>query len=246
MGEPRYFEKHGNRVVLELEAVKSGVASRVGNSTGLFRVPEVLFSDGETLRLQYVEGLTPLSALIDRRDPRMRDLMHATGRAIAAVHREAGVPDQYAVHLIPTWEETSATTFIHGDLTADNVCVDAGGSVVLLDWAAAPALGYAASVGDPMFDVVWFLAHVCRAPSARRLHLPEFALLDAFLGGYIGERPSSLTTRAFSSVRSALAPAYAAEVSRAATLRRASRWGFVLVQAARRAMWMRYRPALPV
>jgi|GEM_PF-6330966 len=244
MGDTSDFVKRVDVDRVEAERARTRIARDVGLESGLFYVPDVREDGTDRLVLERLEGMSKLSRLLDQQDERVRALFRRTGRAIATVHRDARVTPGLDTVLEVRTSESGERVFIHGDLTTDNVCYQADtDSLVILDWAAAPGLGGLASAGDPMIDVVWFLAHACRAPSARRLALPDPELLDQFVRGYSEVRPSVITRESFDSMRAALTPRYTTELQRAAALRSASsRIGYLVVQRARLRAWLRYEP----
>lgn len=225
-----------------VEACVTGAARDVARATGLFRVPAVLDVAGDSLVLEDLGPLVPLAALMDAADPGLHDTMVAAGRALGAIHRDMELPDDCTGTMPPPWDAPDAVC-LHGDYTAHNVLIDASGDLVVLDWAAAPMLRTVATRGSSYFDVVWFLAHLRRAASAKRLLLPFGRWSDAFLVGYRQERPGAATASGVTRGRSLLRGMYRADVSAAAALRPPARGlAFRAVQAVRALEWSAYRP----
>lgn len=225
-----------------VEACVTRAAGEVARETGVFRVPLVLGVLGDSLELEDLGPLMPLATLMDAGDSRLGGLMLAAGRALGAVHRDMAVPDACGSTLASPWDGPD-TVCLHGDYTAHNVLVDAEGELVVLDWAAAPMLGTDATRGSSYFDVVWFLAHLRRAPSAKRPLLAFRQWSDAFLAGYERERPCAVTVAGVARARSLMREMYRADVRQAAVLRPIGRrLAFLAVQAVREAEWRAYRP----
>ena len=160
----------------------------------------------------------PLSELLRQgvADDVRHDLLKQFGRMLMAIHAatplvalRAGQPwldrilDQARVNVQRGYAEPDAPpvtqmdvsrplpvseVLIHGDYTIDNVMVDAGRIVGVIDWSGG-------DVGDPRYDLAL----------ATRPQKPESAFLDeddfaAFYAGYAGEQLTQDENKWFSSV----------------------------------------------
>jgi len=244
MPEDQVFTKPIDPARGEMERERTRLAREIGLASGLFYVPEVKEGPADRLATERIAGLARLSEMLDARDSAMPALLRRVGRAIATVHELASPPDPGETIGALMASEERRPVFLHGDLTTDNVCYQASEDrIVILDWSAAPALGDRSAYGDAMFDVVWFLAHAVRVPSARSLRLPDVDGFDEFVSGYEQVRPGVVTGESFAEMRARLVGLYRDELARGARVRRgASRTGYRLVQRARLRAWLRYTP----
>ena len=146
--------------VLEIEDEKSIRAAAIGKATGMFYVPEVLQYDADQgiLDTEWIDGLENLNGVALRRDPKMGELCHRTGVALAAIHEQLRLPEKLKIRLPEIMPTSSyAEVFLHGDFTGDNVCYDRKNDrLVIVDWSSAPLFGGKATFGPRYFDLIWF------------------------------------------------------------------------------------------
>lgn len=242
------FEKQVGIVRAEEERARTLAAREVAQETDLFYVPALHQGSDDTVVLEFLSGLVRLSELLEARDVRLPELVHRTGRAIAAVHRDARLPSDAFKPDTESIVSDDASTFIHGDLTMDNVCFQPETDrLVIVDWSLAPVLREGKTVDSAYLDIVWFLSHVCRTPSAKRLNIPKKDLLDSFLQGYGDDRPGFLNADEFRRMQRGLDDQYRSQITQAALLRKGiRRIGFLGVQRIRHGWWLRYSPAFVI
>ncbi|HEY5549513.1 MAG TPA: phosphotransferase [Coriobacteriia bacterium] len=241
------FRKTGPARDIAVEAAKTVAGRAIGRETGLFCVPEVVEGSrpGELL-LERMDGLTTLCNAIEMHAEGLPSLFMQMGRGIAAVHRDLVLAEDMRIPFPGPWDPASVAVpvFVHGDLTAHNVCVqETTGRLVILDWSVAPHLGVQATYGSPYFDIALLFAHCSYAPPSRCGRIPLAGLFDAFLAGYAYERPGALLPDAFSEAMHAIEPEYLRLVERAAQSRGPGRRQvFQVVHGARLRAWRSYRP----
>ncbi|MCK5924229.1 MAG: hypothetical protein KAG66_25060, partial [Methylococcales bacterium] len=96
--------------------------------------------------------------------------------------------DSMRVPLPQEWiGDHEGDVFLHGDFTANNVCIDEENmELVIIDWSAAPLVGRMATIGLGLFDVICFTRHlIMGAPWAKTLTWPGTSLCDLFILGYV-------------------------------------------------------------
>lgn len=152
--------KRGEAPVLEMEALKMGLAAVVGERCGCFWVPQVRRLDlpGEMLVIEHIPQLLNLHQIAVGRSVQPEPVFQAAGRALATVHRELRLPADRIVPL-PDYlrSEREDEVAVHGDFCCNNVCYHGSTArIVLLDWSTAPLLGTTANFGSRYFDLVWF------------------------------------------------------------------------------------------
>jgi hypothetical protein len=181
--------KRGPTERLAVEADVTSRAAMLGQRSGAFFVPPVARFDAAEglLETQRVLGFRSLLELALAHDPVVPALCARLGRAIALVHRELSFDATVTATSVTVlrWED-GALAAIHGDLTASNVGHDrTHDRLVILDWAATPALGELITRGTPYFDVLWFMSFFFRnRPLWALINWSPEAWCDAFIEGY--------------------------------------------------------------
>jgi len=175
-----------------LLATKSRAARAVAQKSGLFEVPRVLDVDEATgtVTFERISGLRPLSNLTGLGNLPGQNACGALGRSLAVIHRCLRLPHDEARALPSPWvKEDEPLVWVHGDLTAANVCcIGDTGRLVIVDWATAATLGERLTVASRYFDVVWFVAHLFYGlPLRRSPALNPAPLARCFLAAYIEE-----------------------------------------------------------
>jgi tRNA A-37 threonylcarbamoyl transferase component Bud32 len=186
--------KSGDASLLRVEAEKSRLAALVGSNSGLFRVPNILQFDEKsgTLDFERIRSLVTFSSFVSQNfaDSNVVELTARAGRALARIHLDLRLNDAMQHPLPNDWMTSLAeNVFIHGDLTANNICVDESDmSLVVVDWSAAPMVGRRATLGPRGFDVICFVRHLhFAAPWAKTLNWPAPSLSDCFMRSYVEE-----------------------------------------------------------
>ena len=187
--------KRGDPDRLAVEAAKTTRAASVGAGSGRFHVPAVVRFDAAAglLETERVSGFVSLMNLAMRRDARLTAICRRVGEAVAEVHagmrlgpiRRVPIPGAMA-------GEPADECVVHGDLNGSNVGYDPSTDrVVIVDWAAAPSLSVAATVGSRYFDVLWFALFFFRSRPITALNgwSPE-RWAAAFLAGYGAATPA--------------------------------------------------------
>lgn len=184
--------KIGDATLLAVEAEKSRRAAQIGLESGLFRVPEVVNFDQDAgiLEFEYVRNLITFSDMVTRALPAHEELAERAGRALARIHQQLCLDDLMRIPLPQEWTgDHEGDVFLHGDFTANNVCVDEKNmELVIVDWSAAPFVGRMATIGPGLFDVICFARHlIMGAPWAKTLKWPGTSLCDLFILGYVDD-----------------------------------------------------------
>jgi hypothetical protein len=183
--------------VLAIEAEKSRLAAEIAADTGLFSVPRVVRFDPAASHLDFerVPQLTQFSELVGRGGPEAMTIAERAGRALAIVHKRLKLDATMRIPLPARWRsEGEDDVFIHGDFTANNLCIDErSGQLVIVDWSTAAYLGNVATVGPRSFDVAWFVRHLQMSPPwDQTFSWPGRAVCDALIRAYVDEYGSPL------------------------------------------------------
>ncbi len=197
------ISKRGPGVQLSLECEKGRLARAIGLQTARYHVPRVVRLDADegVLEFERVPHLKTLRQLLVADDPRLPQVFMQAGGALAAIHDALQLPDALRAELPPEWMDPDTNAYLHGDFTADNVCIrDPDGTLVIVDWSTAPILGTLGTYGSIYFDVLWFLHFLFQStppgmPDARK------KLADAFLRGYAATTSRGLDAVKFDDFR---------------------------------------------
>jgi hypothetical protein len=176
--------------LMRVEVEKMRTAYRIGKTSRLFRVPEVLAHDEAKgqVTLEWIAEMQPVRRSIlgaAQRGP----LMERMGRVLATIHRELSLPAEMLVPLPPEFALPGTEVFLHGDFSANNVHLERRHSeIVVLDWQMTSMHGGAATHGSRYFDLIWFVNCLLWTPSARYLlGDPVAPLIRPFLESYFRE-----------------------------------------------------------
>lgn len=177
---------------MRVEVEKTRLAFAIGQRSGLFTVPEVLDYDEEAgvavfrrLEIRPVSKAVPWG-------PKRRSLARSLGRALAVVHRDLTLPEEFRRPLpseVDDADDGSDHVYLHGDLSVNNVCVGTTSpDLTILDWQMTPLYGSRATHGTRFFDLFWFVNNLVHRPYTRFLVTdPVAPVADAFLESYFDE-----------------------------------------------------------
>ncbi len=144
---------------MRVEVEKTIRAYRIGQRTGLFRVPEVLDYDDKRgiavfERIQHLQSIR--QGLTFSRD--YRSMTARLASSLAAVHDLLQLPENMTIPLPRELHCEGNTVFLHGDFSFNNVCIDGqSDEIVILDWQMTKIHGGESTYGTRYFDTVWFL-----------------------------------------------------------------------------------------
>jgi len=203
--------KSGDAALLKVEVAKTLAAAEIGRTSGLFRVPGILDFNEATgvLDCERIRGLKTFVEFVIEQKRGHAELAERIGRSLARIHAALRLEDALRAPLPRVWMgDEHENVFLHGDFTANNVCIDpADMSIVIVDWSAAPFVGRVATFGPASFDVAWFVRHMLMgATTARTLTWPGRKLCDRFIEGYVGESGSTLDPETWQRMNDALDP----------------------------------------
>ena len=246
--EANIARKVGDVSLLRVEAEKSRRAAEIGERSGLFSVPHVIALDASrsTLEFERIPDLTTFIRFAASRGPECAKLARRAGRAVARIHLDLRLEESMRVPLPDEWSSPNEeSVWLHGDLTANNICIDPNSmEIVIVDWSAAPLVGRRATVGPRSFDVLCFIRHVMMGAAWHQvLGWQGRSLCDQFITGYVKEFGSPFETDSWNR-HCALLNAFSDTVvqSRIARAPIYARLGKALAQRALIRGWYRYRP----
>ena len=181
--------KTGDSSVLAVEAVKTQLAAKIGQSSGLFYVPKVLKFDAKAgiLEFERLRGLVTLREVAAQKGTKIYDLLSRTGEALAVVHDNLVLPDEMREELSAEWvDKDGENVFIHGDFGGFNVCYhEPTDRIVILDWSTAPLLKRTPTFGSRFFDVLWFVGFLFMSSGNKKTFSWDAeGMSKAFLKGY--------------------------------------------------------------
>lgn len=179
--------KRGDPRLMRIEAEKTLRAGAIARSSGLFRVPRILDYDdsGGVLVSERIPGLVGIRrARLDGK--RLLGMADRAGEALAAVHRELRLPPGMEKPLDPPWSAMGNLCYIHGDFSAENVCIDPDRPdvPVVIDWQTTQRHGGEATFDSAYFDIAWFINNWFYKPIHLLRPARENAVCTAFLGAY--------------------------------------------------------------
>lgn len=179
--------KRGPPDLMRVEAEKMSRAALIGRETGLFRVPELLeYSDeAGVLTIERIPGLigirrAPLDAAA------LLEFVARTGASLAAVHRDLRLPSYMDRPLDAPWAGAVRLSYIHGDFSVENVCVDPAHPElpVVIDWQTTQRHGGIATFDSAYFDIAWFINNWFYKPVYRLRPRREYGVARVFLEEY--------------------------------------------------------------
>jgi len=194
--------------VAAAEAAKTRLAAELGDASGAFYVPRITRFDepAGVIEFERLAGLKSLVQLATDGRSETGDLFRRTGRALAVIHERLVLPEALKVPLPAEWMGREPPVFLHGDLTAANVCLqEPTGRLVILDWSTAPFLGSVATFGAGYFDLVWFTSSLfiyaayASMLGSKAIRCDEMA--DTFLEAYLAARGNELDRAWFDECR---------------------------------------------
>ena len=197
------ISKGGSVARLSLECEKSRLARAIGLQTARFHVPQVVRLDADegVLEFEFVPRLITLGQLLVAGDPRLPQVFTRAGGALAAIHEALQLPGPLRAELPPEWMDSDTNVCLHGDFTADNVCIrEPDATLVIVDWSTAPILDSLGTYGSFYFDVLWFLHFLFQSTPPRMYNARE-KLADAFLRGYAAATSRDLDAVKFDDFR---------------------------------------------
>jgi hypothetical protein len=174
---------------MRIEAEKTSRASVIACETGLFRVPRVIDYDavGGVLTIERIPGLIGIRRA-GLNDSALSKLAARAGTSLAAVHRDLRLPAGMDKPLDPPWSGKERLSYIHGDFSAENVCIDPAHPdvPVIIDWQTTQRHGGDATFDSAYFDLAWFINNWFYKPIYRLRPAREHAVAKAFLDAYAG------------------------------------------------------------
>jgi hypothetical protein len=186
--------------LMRVEVEKTLRAHKIGKDSGLFRVPRVLDYDnskGEAI-FERLDS-APVSRAVPWGVGRI-DLGKKLGVALAVIHRELVLSDNFRINLPDEFSLAHDEVFLHGDLSVNNVGI--GGSkqhLTIFDWQMTPVYGGSATYGTSYFDILWFIDNLIHRPYTRFLYSnPVAPVASAFLEAYFNEAVISYDAERFS------------------------------------------------
>lgn len=187
---------------LRLELEKTKRSARIGEQTGLFYVPLVIgFNEEEnTIDFEYLRGLRTVQEVAVSDKSRRYDVFTRIGAALAAIHDCLVLSPELKRNLPHAWMLSDEdNVFVHGDFTAQNVCVhEPTNRIVILDWSTAPFIGAQSTFGSRYFDITWFIYFMFHfMPATSIVRWDAKSMSDAFMEGYIGHGRTCLKLCAF-------------------------------------------------
>lgn len=236
--------KRGAVAKLSLEREKGRRARAIGLQTDRYHVPRVVRLDVDEgiIEFERVPHLKTLRQLVVAGDSRLPQVFTRVGGALAAIHDALELPDNLKKRLPPEWMDPETNACLHGDFTADNVCIrEPDGTLVIVDWCTAPLLDSLATYGSFYFDLLWFLHFLfhCVPPG---MYDARKTLADAFLRGYAAATSRELDAAKFDDFRRRFGPLLDNRVRRQTSLRPwFKKIPFRLRQRLALRAWRRYR-----
>ena len=169
--EDKTIVKSGNPGLIRVEVEKTRRASRIGEETGLFRVPKILDFD-ETRGVVVFERIFGIEPLVRaaRWGRQYEELGGRLGASLAAIHGGLSLPSDMIIRLPEDFAHEGHDVFLHGDFGVKNICLDReSSSLVILDWQFTDAHGGTATYGSRYFDIIWFVNNLLWVPTMGHL-----------------------------------------------------------------------------
>ena len=197
--ETHQVRKYGDPVSLAMEVEKMLAAQAIGQSSGMFIVPEVLEFDavrGE-LTMSRLSNLIPLRQL---KGSASRDLSfyRCAGEALAIIHQQLSMNSNSRIDLPAKLDNHKHKCWVHGDYTKQNVGTAMhNGQVTLaiIDWQLSSMYGGNATYGTAIFDIAWFVSGVFLEPPHKQTGQWHMQLKARhFLAGYFKYATEGLGT----------------------------------------------------
>jgi len=180
------------RDLLKIELEKTKRSRLIGETTGLFYVPEVIgFNEQQsTIDFEYIEDLHTVQEMAISNGHQLLDILTRIGAALFAIHSNLVLPKEMKNNLPNEWMcFEKDNVFLHGDFTAHNICFQkASNRIVIVDWSTADFLGGRCTYGSMYFDITWFIYFMFHFLPARFItRWNARSMADAFIDGYIGD-----------------------------------------------------------
>lgn len=181
--------KSADPSLLAAEIEKTHAAARLGQSTGLFTVPQILRSNLNEgwIEMERIRGYTPLVKMCLENAPDVGRVVGQAAEALAVIHKHLALDDVWRIPFPPEWMNAAGDhLFLHGDYTPLNVGMDRlTGQLVILDWSPTPYLRSNATFGPRYYDVAWFVLSAFTAMARlRQRHWTAPTVCDHFLRAY--------------------------------------------------------------
>lgn len=180
------------RDLLKIELEKTKRSRLIGETTGLFYVPEIIaFNEQQsTIDFEYLNELHTVQEVAISNDPQLLDIFTRIGAALFAIHDNLVLPEEMKKNLPNEWMcSEQDNVFLHGDFTAHNICFHkASNRIVIVDWSTADFLGGQHTYGSRYFDITWFIYFMFHFLPARFIiRWNAKSMADAFIEGYTGD-----------------------------------------------------------
>ncbi len=156
------IHKSGSPEQMGVEVEKTVRAYRIGQSTGLFRVPKVLDYDAScgTAVLERIPRVQSIRRTLTF-GAGYRRLTERIARSLATIHGRLNLPADMQIALPTELQEAGGDVFLHGDFSFNNICTDAEGQdVIIFDWQMTRIHGGESTYGTKYFDIAWFLSNL--------------------------------------------------------------------------------------
>ncbi len=154
--------------LMRVEVEKTRRACEIGKNCGLFYVPEILdYNESKGIAVfERLDIKTVYEGVSWGKEKKI--LGSKLGKVLAIIHKELVLPDNMVVPIPEELSHTKNKVFVHGDLSVQNVCVDATlKKIIIIDWQMTPLLGGKATFGVRYFDILWFISNLITRPQTR-------------------------------------------------------------------------------
>jgi aminoglycoside phosphotransferase (APT) family kinase protein len=176
--------------LMRVEVEKTIQARKIGEASGLFRVPRVLeYTPGSASAVfERIHAIQPVRESLAFSEDSSA-VISRVAQALAVCHQNLRLP-QDMVRRLPEALQASGDTkvFLHGDFNTDNVFLSLPDrQLVILDWQTTAACGEQVTYGTRLFDVLWFIKSLFHRPLRLRYWRARNSavLASAFLKIYL-------------------------------------------------------------
>ena len=188
----------------DLELYTTISARKIGISSGLFYVPDVINYDrnGRQIIFEYIPSLIPLRCFVENADRHQEAFMliQRAGKILGTIHSNLVVENIKVP--IPFYSSSSSSEecFLHGDYNLENILYDGNSkNVVIIDWAFTPIIPPPGNWGSNFWDIACMLNSIfgCK-PYFKRNYSFRRELAEAFFACYEGIFPVQINYLALS------------------------------------------------